>query len=124
MFGEIHVETKLSIGLRVIQQLENLVNIETYITLGFHTSGSSMHLSFAGLASMGNDYESLDNWKFPAAGSPADSVYQSNTIIANFGGLTFNSIYQYDGSENVLGYNPTEAAYTRGSEIRVNGTLI
>lgn len=125
MFGEVHVETKLKIGLRVIQQLNNLVNLETYISMGFGPGGTGLRIGFT-LKPQGisNDYESLDNWKFPAVGSKADPIYQSNSIIANFSNLTFNAIYQYDSSGKVVGYNESSNSFTRGAEIRVNGTLI
>lgn len=121
MFGEIHAETKLNIGLRVIEQFESLVNIATYVLKGFDVSDA--HYTLIQQESVFETYEALDRWKFPASASVSDSIYQSNTPMDHFGDLKFTDIYEYDG-DTVIGYKASKKKYTRGSEIRVNGTLI
>jgi hypothetical protein len=59
MFGEIHAETKLSMGLRVIDLFQNLVNIETFLALGFKVADSKTTISFSSSSKLGSTYESL-----------------------------------------------------------------
>jgi hypothetical protein len=125
MFGEVSTNTYVKIGLRVIEQFDSIINIETLIQIGFVPADTQTQLTQQFIFfEPRNSYSGLDRWKFDYVGSSTDSPYQSNTMIGNFSDRTFENIYIYDDNENVIGYVPTHTYYERGSEVRVNGTLI
>jgi hypothetical protein len=126
MFGEVSSDTFVQIGLRVIEQFDSTVNIETLLAMGFKPAIGQMTLTqqvFFNDPNSGS-YAGLDHWKFDYIGSTQDSPYQSDTLIANFANLKFTDVYAYDSNDNVTGYVAQHTYLNRGSEIRVNGTLI
>jgi hypothetical protein len=125
MFGQVNSNTFVQIGLRVIQQFENIVNIETFLQTGLEPEGSDTRLTFPSIFSnpLYRNYSSFDKWKFDNVRSNVDSPYQSDTLIANFSNVPLNNVYIYfDG--NAVDYVQFNNFLTRGSEIRVNGILI
>jgi hypothetical protein len=126
MFGEVSSNTYVKIGLKVIDQFDHTVNLETFLAMGFAPAGTQYQLTQQVVFDdpISGSYYGIDRWKFDPSYSTSDNPYQSDTLIANFANTKFTDVYTYDSDDNVTGYVLNHTYLTRGSEIRVNGTLI
>jgi hypothetical protein len=125
MFGEVSSNTYVKIGLRVIEQFDSTVNIETLIAMGFQPAGSQMTLTqqiyFQDVDEQLRLFRPLEvRLRRIRHGQPVPVGHADRELREH----TFSDIYTYDDDGDVTGYVPKHTYLQRGSEIRVNGTLI